>query len=101
MKNATLTYGMKFALIDPTSDWAGRRCDDHHFMSSGEEAEVLITEIILPLKYSDVDFKFNNLGSFANNLVNGIGMHFLMSQEEMIVREIRKAIKQNVNSLIC
>jgi len=101
MKKATLTYGTKMDLVDPDSDWAGRRCDETHFLSPDSNPDVLITEISLPLQYQDVDFRFDNLGAFANNLVNGIGMYFLRTQEEVIVAEIRKNIKQHVNSLIC
>ena len=62
---------------------------------------VLIEKIKIPLRYDDIDFKFENLGSFANTVVNGIGVYFLQVQEEIIVGEIRKAVKKNVNSLIC
>jgi hypothetical protein len=69
--------------------------------SCGPEGNVLITEIGLPLNYDDVNFKFNNLGAFANTVVNGVGMYFLKSQEDMMISEIRKVIRKEVNSLIC
>jgi len=99
MKKATLTYGTKMDLVDSDSDWTRRRCNEHQFMS--DQSDVLITEISLPLNYQDVDFKFNNLGAFANNLVNGVGMYFLQTQEDVLVGKIKKAIKLHVNSLIC
>jgi hypothetical protein len=55
----------------------------------------------LPLEYADVNFKFDNLGAFANTVVNAVGIYFLKTQEEMLVGEIRKGIKKSVNSLIC
>ena len=55
----------------------------------------------MPLEYADVNFKFDNLGAFANTVVNAVGIYFLKTQEEMLVGEIRKGIKKSVNSLIC
>ena len=62
---------------------------------------VLIEEIHIPLRYDDIDFRFQDLGNFANNVINGIGIYFLQTQEATLVGQIRKAIKENVNSLIC
>ena len=62
---------------------------------------VLIEEIRLPLRYDDIDFLFEGLGNFANNVINGIGIYILQTQEETLVGQIRKTIKENVNSLIC
>jgi len=106
IQKAELTYGTKMELVDPDSDWANQRgCanrdDDFLSMSDSDQPDVIITEISLPLTYADVDFRFDNLGAFANNMVNGIGMYILQTQEEVIVGEIRKAIKTHVNSLIC
>ncbi len=69
--------------------------------SCGPEGNVQITEIRLPLHYDDINFDFRNLGAFANTVVNGVGMYFLQSQEEAMIREIREAIRDNFNSLIC
>ena len=62
---------------------------------------VLIEEIQIKLGYDDIDFSFENLGNFANNMINVIGVYILQTQEETLVGQIRKAIKENVNSLIC
>ena len=62
---------------------------------------VLIEEIRIPLNYDDIDFLFKGLGNFANNAINGIGIYILQTQEETLVGQVRKAIKENVNSLIC
>ena len=62
---------------------------------------VLIEEIQIKLGYDDIDFSFENLGNFANNMINLIGVGALQTQEETLVGQIRKAIKENVNSLIC
>lgn len=62
---------------------------------------VLIEEIQIKLGYDDIDFSFENLGNFANNMINLIGVGALQTQEGNIVGQIRKAIKENVNSLIC
>ena len=61
----------------------------------------MITEIRFPLKYDDVDFKFQNLGDMANTVVNAAGIYFLRTQEELVVEGIKNAMKENVNSLIC
>ena len=71
------------------------------FLRCGPDGNVLITEISLPLEYDDIDFKFANLGAFANTVVNGVGIYFLQTQEETMIRQLRQAIKQEVNSLIC
>ena len=55
----------------------------------------------LPLEYADVNFKFENLGAFANTVVNAVGIYFLKTQEEMLVGQIRKELKKNVKSIIC
>ena len=55
----------------------------------------------LPLEYADVNFKFENLGAFANTVVNAVGIYVLKTQEEMLVGQIRKELKKNVNSIIC
>ena len=66
-----------------------------------EDSKVIIDEIGIPLNYDDVDFRFENLGKFANTMVNGVGVYILKTQEEVMVGEIRKAIKKYVHSLIC
>jgi hypothetical protein len=97
MINATLAYEMHLDLVG-AGNWNSLQCSNEDEFS---QENVLITEIGIPLKYADVDFKFQNLGSFANTVVNGVGIYFLKSQEELLVGEIRKGIKKNVNSLIC
>ena len=62
---------------------------------------MVIDEILIPLEYDDVDFRFNNLGTFANTVVNGIGVFFLKSQEDTLVGAIKKLIQHHVHSLIC
>lgn len=99
MINATLAYEMAIDLVDP-NDWTARRCSPTESLDTAE-SNVLIEEINVMLRYDDIDFKFNNLGSFANTVVNGVGIFFLQTQEETLVNEIRKAIKKNINSLIC
>eukprot|EP00096_Caligus_rogercresseyi_P005989 TRINITY_DN22105_c0_g1_i1.p1 TRINITY_DN22105_c0_g1~~TRINITY_DN22105_c0_g1_i1.p1 ORF type:complete len:324 (-),score=29.90 TRINITY_DN22105_c0_g1_i1:150-1121(-) len=92
--NATLSLRIKMDLLMP---------DTYSFVSCDElyNGNVVITRIQMPLNYEDVDFRFQNLGSFANNVVNGIGVYILKTQEEVIVGEIRKTIKREINSLIC
>ena len=99
MVNATLSPEIRLALIDP-SDRSARGCSAVESIGLSLD-NVLIEEISIPLKYDDIDFKFENLGSFANTLVNGIGIYFLKTQEATLVGEIRNAIKKQVNSLIC
>ncbi len=69
--------------------------------SCGPEGSVQITEIRLPLEYDDVNFDFKNLGAFANSVVNGVGIYFLQSQEDAMVKKLRSEIKEKFNSLIC
>ena len=33
-----------------------------------DDDKVVIDEILIPLEYDDVDFRFNNLGTFANTV---------------------------------
>ncbi len=99
MINATLAYETHLEMVG-SENWESLRCSDSSADNFDNE-NVLITEIRIPLKYADVDFKFNGLGSFANTVVNGVGIYFLKTQEDLLVGEIRKAIKKNVNSLIC
>ena len=70
-------------------------------VNSIDDDKVVIDEILIPLEYDDVDFRFNNLGPFANTVVNGIGVFFLKSQEDVLIGAIKKLIQQNVHSLIC
>lgn len=100
MINATLAYEMKANMVKP-DDWSTHKKCTSSSMNEMTTDSVLIDEIRIPLKYDDVDFVFNNLGSFANTVVNGVGIFFLQTQEDTLVGAIRKAIKKNVNSLIC
>ena len=99
MVNATLAYETHLELVGE-DNWDNLKCSDDP-EAGFTQKNVLITDIKIPLKYADVDFKFNNLGSFANTVVNGFGIYFLKTQEDLLVGEIRKAIKKHVNSLIC
>lgn len=99
MINATLAYEMTMDLVDP-EDWTARRCSPNESVDSANP-NVLIEEINIPLRYDDIDFKFENLGAFANTVVNGVGIFFLQTQEVLLVSQIRKAIRENINSLIC
>lgn len=101
MINATIGVEFKLELVDPSTDWTSISCYANGPGFGREEEGVLITDIKLPLKYDDVNFRFDNLGSFANNVVNGIGVYFLQSQEELLVGSIRALVKEHVNSLIC
>ena len=94
-----MTNRMKLELVDPESSWNVRTCSDESFIF--DDPNVLITEIEMPLAYKDVNFKFEGLGAFANNMINGVGIYMLQTQEATIKEEIRKNIKMNVNSLIC
>ncbi len=74
---------------------------DGPFPSCGPSGSVHIAEIRLPLEYEDINFDFRNLGDFANTVVNGVGVYVLQTQEETMVAQLRKAIKDKFNSLIC
>ena len=89
MRNATFSVRFEMDTL------AGRTC------SRSEEGDVLITKIEMPLEYEDIDFRFKKLGDFANNVVNGVGIYFLQTQETVLVNAMKKAIKDKVNSLIC
>jgi len=99
IKEASVTNRMKLELVDPESSWNVRACSDESFIF--DDPNVLITEIEMPLAYKDVNFRFEGLGAFANNMINGVGIYMLQTQEATIKEEIRKNIKMNVNSLIC
>ena len=90
-----------FPSYDPFFSRLG--CDTSIPISDGnyEDSKVIIDQIGIPLNYADVDFRFENLGKFANTMVNGVGVYILKTQEEIIVGEIRKTIKKYVHSLIC
>ena len=72
-----------------------RRC------SPDSDGNVVISRIKLPLRYDDVDFRFDGIGNFANNIVNAAGIYLLQSQEKTMIDKIREEIKRQVNSLIC
>ena len=65
------------------------------------EDNVLLENIDIPLRYDDIDFKFDNLGAFANTAVNMIGTYILQTQEAALVGKVRSLIQENINSLIC
>ena len=65
------------------------------------ENNVLLENINIPLRYDDIYFEFNNLGSIGNTAMNVIGPTLLLEQEAVLVEEFRKLIKQNISSLIC
>ena len=67
----------------------------------GAEGNVQISKLRLPLEYDDINFDFQNLGAFANTVINGVGIYFLQTQEEIMIRGIRNAIKSKFNSLVC
>ena len=77
-----------------------RRCTEFENTENLQD-NVLIENINIPLRYDDIDFKFNNLGAFANTAVNMIGTYILQTQEEALVGYVRKLIQENINSLIC
>merc|ERR1712029_140667 len=96
---ASVSNRIKMELIDPAANWDSRSCSDNSFIF--DDPNVLITEIGMPLAYKDVNFRFEGLGAFANNMINGVGIYMLQTQEDTIKKEIRKNIKKEVNSLIC
>ena len=101
MLNATVEVGLHMDIISSSDENSGIKCRDKQLLSSDEGGNVVITEIRFPLKYDDVDFKFQNLGDMANTVVNAAGIYFLQTQEELLVGAIRNIVKENVNSLIC
>ena len=101
MLNATLEFGLHMDVLSSTEEGSDITCRNKELLSAEEGGNVLITEIRFPLKYADVDFKFEGIGDFANTVVNAAGIYFLQTQEELVVGNIRKAVRKNVNSLIC
>jgi len=102
--NATIAYKMKVEILDPSLNWnpmSGCQPSFNDDVNSIDDDKVVIDEILIPLEYDDVDFRFNNLGTFANTVVNGIGVFFLKSQEDVLIGAVKKLIQQNVHSLIC
>ncbi len=100
MENATFSYRMTLELVEP--DWeAAFDCFDDLDVTRPAVGNVFITKIGMPIDYDDVDFRFDNLGGFANTVANGVGIYFLQSQEDMLIKKVKEAIKTNVNSLIC
>lgn len=71
------------------------------FSECGEEGNVLITNLEFPLVYDDFNLRFDNLGAFANTVVNGIGVYFLQTQEDMIIAKMKENIRNVMASLLC
>ena len=71
------------------------------FSRCGDEGNVLITNLEFPLVYDDFNLRFNNLGAFANTVVNGIGVYFLQTQEAMLIEKVKMNIKNVMASLLC
>ncbi len=67
----------------------------------GPATQAHLANMELPLAYDDVDFRFERLGSFANQVVNGVGIYFLQTQEELLVNKIKSTIQTKAKSLIC
>ena len=65
------------------------------------EDNVVLENINIPLRYDDIYFEFNNLGSIGNTAMNVIGPTLLLEQEAVLAEEFRKLIKKNISSLIC
>ena len=101
MLNATIEFGLHLEIVSSTDEEASLSCRNGQLLSLEDGGNVIITEIRFPLKYDDVDFKFVGLGDFANTVVNAAGIYFLQTQEELATGQIRDAVKDNVNSLIC
>ena len=101
MLNATVEVGLHMDILSSAEEESGITCRNKQILSSEDGGNVVITEIRFPLKYDDVDFKFEGIGDFANTVVNAAGIYFLQTQEELVVGSIRKAVRENVNSLIC
>lgn len=104
MENATFSYRMTLDLLRET--WENQfECFDDAFPTGDfdepQVGNVYVTKIGMPLDYDDVDFNFENLGGFANTVANGVGIYFLQSQEDMLIGKVKKAIKDNISSLIC
>lgn len=91
MVNASFASMINFEMVEESDSESG----------CGPEGNVVISEMGFPLRYDAVNFRFDNLGPFVNNMVNGIGAYFLQMQEELIIKEIKSVIKTEVNSLLC
>jgi len=91
MVNASFASMINFERVEESDSESG----------CGPEGNVVISEMGFPLRYDAVNFRFDNLGPFVNNMVNGIGAYFLQMQEELIIKEIKSVIKTEVNSLLC
>ena len=101
MLNATIEVGLHMDILSANDRNSEITCRNKQLLSSEDGGNVVITEIRFPLKYDDVDFKFQNLGDMANTVVNAAGIYFLQTQEELVVGSTREAVKENVNCLIC
>jgi len=75
--------------------------DIFRFGCGGEAGSVLLTELEVPITYSDISINFNNLGAFYNSILN-IGINILLkTQEKNVVAMVKDKIKEELNSLLC
>ena len=93
MLNASFSSVINFEMVEASDSLKRFRC--------GPEGNVIITEMGFPLRYDHVNFRFDNLDPFVNNMINGIGAYFLQSQESLIISKVKSFISTEVNSLMC
>lgn len=67
----------------------------------GPYGSVAITDIGLPLYYDAVNFNFTNMADFYNNVINGLGIFVIKTNEKLINDALKALIQKDVESLVC
>ena len=67
----------------------------------GEENNLVITDIQMPLEYSDVVFNFTNIGAVLGAIVGTIGGIALSFSQGLIVDVVKQNVANEVPTFLC
>lgn len=93
--NATIGFNVDLSVVGDDAD------PSRPSICPGQEGDAVMTGLGFPLAYDDINFRFDKLGAFANTMVNGVGVYFLQSQEDLLIEKAKGALQQFMSTLIC
>ena len=67
----------------------------------GQKDNLILTDIQLPLDYTDVEFDFTNIGTVLGAIVGTIGNIALSFSQGLIVDVVKQNVQNEVPTLLC
>jgi len=87
--------------IDMTEAAIGAEITMETINGCNKTNNLVITNIGVPLTYSNIAFDFTNIGDTLNSMIDWVGGFIIDFQKDMIVDIVKKAVEEHMPTMLC